>query len=184
MHAKSLFRFTSVTAYKCKYLADSCGSCILLRQEYRCVWCEMDKSCRDQIQTSVCPSTQIISSSMGICPDPRIQYISPQKGPEFGQTPIRIFGTSLGKEPEDVTVVLIHSNATEYKCDILSYSYQTAQSFLCRPPSLEIGIYTVKVTVHSVISNDRPVFHVVVKFSRKFVTEDKQCFYRLETSDQ
>ena len=100
---------------------------------------------------------------MGICPDPRIQAIYPQMGPQYGRTPIRIFGSSLGKKSDDVSVVLIHSNQTEYICEVLLQSYLTAQSFLCQPPPLEIGIYTVKVSVHSVISPDRPVFHIVVR---------------------
>lgn len=157
--------FYLVTTYKCKHLADSCGACILLREDYRCLWCETDKSCRHEFNSSICPSHQIISPSMGICPDPRIQYIHPQTGPQYGRTPIRIFGSSLGKRPEDVSVVLIHSNQSEYGCEVLLESYLTAQSFLCRPPSLEIGVYAVKISVHSVISRDRPIFRVAVRSS-------------------
>jgi hypothetical protein len=100
---------------------------------------------------------------MGICPDPRLRQIYPKKGPEYGQTPIHIYGSSLGKKPHDISIVLINSNETEYPCYIQIQSYLIAQSFICQPPSLPIGIYTIKVTVHSVVSNDRPVFQVVVK---------------------
>lgn len=153
----------SVNIYKCKFLADSCGSCILLHDDYRCIWCETDKSCRHEFNASLCNPNHIISPSMGICPDPRLRQIHPQTGPQFGQTPIHIYGSSLGKRPDDVSVVLIHANQTEYSCRIHVASYVTAQSFHCRPPPLSMGVYTLKVTVHSVISKDRPVFRVVVR---------------------
>ena len=155
--------FHLVNIYKCKFLADSCGSCILLHDDYRCVWCETDKSCRHEVNASLCNASHIISPSMGICPDPRLRQIYPQTGPQFGQTPIHIQGSSLGKKPDDVSVVLIHANQTEYPCRIHLESYITAQSFYCQPPPLPIGVYTLKVTVHSVVSKDRPVFRVVVR---------------------
>ena len=100
---------------------------------------------------------------MGICPDPRLRQIYPKIGPQYGQTPIHIYGSSLGKKPHDISVVLINSNQTEYPCYIQIQSYIIAQSFVCQPPSLPIGMYIIKVTVHSVVSKDRPVFHIVVK---------------------
>ncbi|CAF1302859.1 unnamed protein product [Adineta steineri] len=157
---ETLTNFT-VNIYKCKYLADSCGSCILLQDDYHCIWCETDKSCRHEVNSSICESNHIISSSMGICPDPRLKHIYPKIGPEYGRTPIQIYGSSLGKKPYDISVVLIHSNQTEYSCDIQLETYIISQSFLCQPPSLPIGIYTIQVTVHSVVSKDRPVFQIV-----------------------
>ncbi|UJR28522.1 hypothetical protein I4U23_009760 [Adineta vaga] len=151
----------TVNIYKCKYLADSCGSCILLHDDYRCLWCETDKSCRHEINSSMCESKHIISSSMGVCPDPRLTQIHPLIGPQYGRTPIQIYGSSLGKKPQDISVVLIHSNQTEYQCEIQNDSFIVAQSFVCQPSSLSIGIYTIKVTVHSVVSKDRPLFHIV-----------------------
>lgn len=56
----------------------------------------------------------------------------------------------------------------EYPCYIQTESYIIAQSFICQPPLLPIGIYTIKVTVHSVISKDRPNFHIVVNEKRRF----------------
>jgi hypothetical protein len=100
---------------------------------------------------------------MGICPDPRLRQIYPNIGPQYGRTPIQIYGSSLGKKPYDISVVLINSNLTEYQCQIQIESYIIAQSFTCQPPSLPVGVYTIKVTVHSVVSKDRPVFHIVVK---------------------
>lgn len=156
----------SVNIYKCKYLADSCGSCILLDENYRCIWCETDKSCRHEMNSSICQSNQMISSSMGICPDPRLRHIYPRTGPQYGQTPIHLYGANLGKKAQDISVVLIHSNHTIYPCHIDIHSYIIAQSFTCQPPLLTIGSYTIKVTVHSVVSKDRPVFHVVVRNER------------------
>ncbi|CAF1616037.1 unnamed protein product, partial [Adineta ricciae] len=151
----------TVNIYKCKHLADSCGSCILLHDDYRCLWCETDKSCRHEVNSSNCQPNHIISSSMGICPDPRLTEIHPKIGPEYGRTPIHIYGSSLGKKPHDIYVVLIHSNQTEYQCQVQNESYITAQSFVCQPPSLPVGKYTIKVTVHSVVSKDRPIFRIV-----------------------
>lgn len=156
------FRINLVNIYKCKYLADSCGSCVLLNDDYHCIWCETDKSCRHEINSTICKSNHIISSSMGICPDPRLTQIYPKIGPEYGQTPIHIYGSSLGKKTDDISIVLINSNQTEYQCYIQNQSFIIAQSFICQPPSLPIGIYIIKVTVHSVISKDRLVFHIVV----------------------
>ncbi len=152
-----------VNIYKCKYLADSCGSCILLHENYHCLWCETDKSCRHQINSSICKTNHIISSSIGICPDPRLRQIYPKIGPQYGQTPIYIYGSSLGKKSNDISAVLINSNQTEYPCHIQMQSYIISQSFICQPPSLPIGIYTIKVTVRSMISKDRPVFQIVVR---------------------
>jgi hypothetical protein len=143
-------------------LADSCGSCILLHDAYHCLWCETDKSCRHEMNSSICKSNHIISSSIGICPDPRLRQIYPQIGPEYGRTPIQIYGSNLGKKVDDISVVLVHSNQTEYQCFIQIESYIIAQAFICQPSSLPIDIYTIKVTVHSVVSKDRPVFHIVV----------------------
>ncbi|CAF1159331.1 unnamed protein product [Rotaria sordida] len=156
----ALTNFT-VNIYKCKYLADSCGSCILLHDNYHCIWCETDKSCHHEINSSICKPNHIISSSMGICLDPRLRQIYPMIGPQYGRTPIRIYGSSLGKKPHDISVVFINSNQTEYQCHIQIESYIIAQSFICELPSLPIGIYTIKVTVHSVVSKDRPIFHIV-----------------------
>ncbi|CAM4743164.1 unnamed protein product [Rotaria magnacalcarata] len=157
---EALTDFT-VNIYKCKYLADSCGSCLLLHENYHCIWCETDKSCHHEINSSICKPNHIISSSMGICLDPRLRQIHPTIGPQYGRTPIQIYGSSLGKNPHDISVVLVHSNQTEYPCDIQIESYVIAQSFTCQIPSLPIGIYTIKVTVHSVVSNDQPIFHIV-----------------------
>jgi hypothetical protein len=154
---------SSVHIYKCKFLADSCGSCILLHDAYQCLWCESDKSCRHEANSSLCPYDQVISSSVGICPDPRLRRIHPQVGPEHGRTPIHVYGASLGKKPDDISVVLIHANETEYPCEIQAETYLIAQSFLCRPAALPIGLYTLRVTVHSVVSQDRPQFRVVVR---------------------
>lgn len=104
---------------------------------------------------------------MGICPDPRLRQIYPKIGPQYGQTPIHIYGSSLGKKPHDISVIFIHSNQTEYQCYIQIETYIIAQSFICQPPSLPIGIYIIKVTVHSVVSKDRPIFHIVVKIKQK-----------------
>ena len=60
---------------------------------------------------------------MGICPDPRLRQIYPTIGPQYGQTPIQIYGSSLGKKPEDISVVLINSNQTTYPCHIQNQSY-------------------------------------------------------------
>lgn len=149
--------------YKCKYLADSCGSCILLHDNYHCIWCETDKSCRHEINSSICEPNHIISSFVGVCLDPRLRQIYPLIGPQYGRTPIRIHGSSLGKNPHDISVLLINANQTEYECSIQLESYITAQSFICQLPSLPIGIYTIKVTVHSVVSKDQPNFYVVVR---------------------
>lgn len=177
--------FYSVNIYKCKYLADSCGSCILLDENYRCIWCETDKSCRHEMNSSICQANQIINSAMGICPDPRLRHIYPRTGPQYGQTPIHLFGSNLGKKAQDISVVLIHSNHTIYPCHIDSQSYIISQSFTCQPPSLPMGIYTIKVTVHSVVSKDRPMFHVVVRNDR-FHLQFSDCLFgcSLETNDQ
>jgi hypothetical protein len=110
----------------------------------------------------MCQPNHIISSSMGICPDPRVYHIYPQTGPQYGRTPIHIFGSSLGRKPDDLSVILIHSNQTEYPCHVQSESYVVAQSFLCQPPLLPSDVYIMKVTAHSVVSKDRPTFRVVV----------------------
>ncbi|CAF1076683.1 unnamed protein product [Rotaria sp. Silwood1] len=157
---EALTNFT-VNIYKCKYLADSCGSCILLHDNYHCIWCETDKSCHHEINSTICKPNHIISSSMGVCLDPRLRQIYPIIGPQYGRTPIQIYGSSLGKQPHDISVVLINSNRTEYQCHIQIESYIVAQSFICQLPSLPIGVYTIKVTVHSVVSKDRPIFHIV-----------------------
>jgi hypothetical protein len=173
-----------VNIYKCKYLADSCGSCILLHENYHCLWCETDKSCRHQINSSICKANHIISSSIGICPDPRLRQIYPKIGPQYGQTPIHIYGSSLGKKPHDISAVLINSNQTEYPCHIPIQFYIIAQSFICQLPSLPVGIYTIKVTVHSVVSKDRPIFQIVVKknFKRKSIVFEFAFFFRNQLS--
>ena len=160
MSAFSLVHLVNI--YKCKYLADSCGSCLLLHDDYHCIWCQTDKSCRNQANASICKPNHIISASMGICPDPRLRQIHPHVGPQFGRTPIQIYGSNLGKKAHDASVVLISANHTEYPCHIQLDSYIVAQSFTCQTPSLPIGTYSIKVSVHSVVSRDRPVFRVVV----------------------
>jgi hypothetical protein len=92
-----------------------------------------------------------------------LRQIYPKIGPQYGQTPIYIYGSSLGKKSNDISAILINSNQTEYPCHIQMQSYIIAQSFICQPPSLPIGIYTIKVTVRSMISKDRPVFQIVVR---------------------
>ena len=108
---------------------------------------------------------------MGVCPDPRLRYIYPTIGPQFGRTPIQIYGSSLGKNPHDISVVLTNSNQTKYQCRIQVQSYIIARSFTCQLPSLPTGIYTIQVAVHSVVSQDRPIFHIVVCYSYTVATK-------------
>ncbi|CAF4154537.1 unnamed protein product, partial [Didymodactylos carnosus] len=151
----------TVNVYKCRYMSDSCGSCILLEDYYNCIWCEKDKSCLNA-KLSNCDQNQVVSAAIGTCPDPRILEIVPLYGPLNGQTPIKVYGTSLGKKMDDIRAILIYENRTEYSCIIKSDFYIISQAFLCSPiEQLPIGLYILKVIVKSVISKDRPIFRIV-----------------------
>ena len=59
-----------VEVYKCELLAVTCGTCLTLATNYRCVWCG------DQCTTeSSCQSAEILTRD-DVCPDPQILSVS------------------------------------------------------------------------------------------------------------
>ncbi|CAF1436037.1 unnamed protein product, partial [Didymodactylos carnosus] len=134
----------NVNVYKCRHLSESCGSCLLLEDYYNCIWCENEKLCLNP-NLSNCEQNQVVSAVMGTCADPRILQIVPLYGPLNGQTPIKVYGTSLGQKMDDIHAILIYKNQTEYPCIIKSDFYIVSKAFVCLPSEkLPIGIYSLK----------------------------------------
>lgn len=130
----------SVTIYRCRYMSDSCSTCLTLPAKYQCGWCKSSSTCefrgqcaKVQYQSDWLDRGQNCGSS-----SPIINSFMPSTGPVEGGTNITIRGLNLGRRFSD-----IHSAVVEVagiNCEPYPELYVAATEIVCavdRPYSQE-----------------------------------------------
>ncbi|XP_050411553.1 plexin-A4 isoform X3 [Patella vulgata] len=114
-----------VLMYKCEVMANSCGECLALEEQYKCGWCKdrcsTEEWCLDK-------SLTWLPTKISVCPDPQISSITPTSGPLEGGTRITIIGKDMGQKQEDISVKVGSKN-----CDIIEFT--PPKRVVCSTPS-------------------------------------------------
>ncbi|KAL3853675.1 hypothetical protein ACJMK2_017198 [Sinanodonta woodiana] len=113
-----------VIMYKCDKMADSCGGCLTLKNQYKCGWC--DRYCTIN---SRCSSMWLPSDAT--CPNPEITKIEPTSGPKDGGTNLTITGKNLGKEFTEISSSVYLENSGKVHCSPVKELYIAPVQIVC-----------------------------------------------------
>nr|XP_027194961.1 plexin-A4-like [Dermatophagoides pteronyssinus] len=106
----------NIQLYDCKRMAENCGQCLTLTEQYACGWCMRDQSkvissscevsqhCRMDSQTKNGIIRWLNQSSAELCPNPIIRDFEPKSGPINGETTLTIKGENLGRTIDDIQI--------------------------------------------------------------------------------
>ncbi|KAG1655459.1 Plexin-A4 [Nymphon striatum] len=95
--------FILVLVYRCRGMADNCGTCLaLLPPKYNCGWCRDQESCEVKEQCGEPGKAVEWLNRNKTCPNPTIRSFQPTSGPFEGGTNVTILGINLGKSFADI----------------------------------------------------------------------------------
>ncbi|KJH51742.1 plexin cytoplasmic region [Dictyocaulus viviparus] len=118
----------AVEVYKCELLASNCGQCLTLdMSKYDCGWCISESRCV-RPQTCLAKSPQDWLNSTQLCANPTITDFNPKKGPVGGKTKLRIIGSNLGRNYQDVSNAVVVANV---QCTVIPSEYHPATKIVC-----------------------------------------------------
>uniref|UniRef100_A0A0K0FCK3 Plexin-A4 (inferred by orthology to a human protein) n=1 Tax=Strongyloides venezuelensis TaxID=75913 RepID=A0A0K0FCK3_STRVS len=116
-----------VNLYKCNFMADNCGSCLLLdNTKFNCGWCESTGKCSPQ---SACLRRTDFLKTGDICANPKIINFYPKKGPLNGGTELTIIGNNLGRQVSDVDNNVFIGNV---RCSVITSKYVPFSKIVCK----------------------------------------------------
>ena len=119
------------TLYDCKGIYGECLTCIIGDNTtgFQCGWCLTERTCSVMEECS----SSMFTTSISNCPDPEIDSVEPKKGPLEGGTRIKITGTNLGAEFEDILSVVLLGNVTNehVSCHPIRDGYNVGMQVVC-----------------------------------------------------
>ena len=133
--------------YHCRELETSCSSCLGVSDNmgFSCGWCSESDEC---LIMEECSTT--ISTTIDMCPLPRIVSVQPNRGPAKGTTRVTISGTDLGDSYDNILGIILQSNnaTADVNCSLAGEeTYVRGRQIVCVSERPDEGNYTLNVTI-------------------------------------